>query len=111
METVNYTLKYKKGTTFRLDFKIRNKETQTYWDFTGWSATLSVKAFSNSNEVLVSITDADYITLDGSQFSLTAPASVLADLPVGNLVYDLDLSSPTEDDYSPLSGKFVVTWG
>ena len=111
METVTYTLKYKQGTTFRLNFKIRNKETDTYWDFTGWTAKLSIKSSVNATTSLLEATEADYISLDGTQFALTIPSSALSVLPTGNHVYDLDLSSPTEDDYTPLSGKFLVTWG
>lgn len=111
METVNYTIKYKKGTTFRLDFKIRNKETQTYWNFDGYTARLVIKSSSNSTTSLLEATDENYITLSGTQFSLTVPSAFMASLPVGNHVYDLDLSSPTEEDYTPLSGKFVAVWG
>lgn len=111
METSNYVLKYKQGTTFRFGFKIRNKETGSYWDLTGWTATMTIKAYINSTDALKVFTSSDYITLDGSDFSVEVPSSVMALLPIGNLIYDIDLSSPTEDDYTPLNGKFAVSFG
>ena len=86
----------------------------TAWNLTGYTAKLQVRENSYSTSALVTLTQADGITLGGSAGTITIVFSptVTNALSVGVYKYDLKITSGGGDEISYLmAGDFIVTKG
>lgn len=83
----------------------------SYVNVTGYSANMQVRQAVTSTSVIVELSsDNGRITVGGidGTFTLDLTAAESADIPVGNYIYDLDVTSPQGDVYTLLSGGFTV---
>lgn len=108
METGNYNITARQGSTFNLNFTIDTDG--TVWNLTGYTAAMQVRKATTSSTAILSLTSTSGITLGGAAgtVAVTASASTLASLPVGTWVYDLELTSGNGTVYAVLSGKFII---
>lgn len=62
-------------------------------DWTGWTAKMQIKEKATDTTALVSITDTTGIDLSvNGKLTITIPASTMVDLPIGNYVWDLQMT-------------------
>lgn len=108
METGNYNITARQGSTFNLNFTIDTNG--TVWNLTGYTAAMQVRKATTSSTAILSLTSTSGITLGGAAgtVAVTASASTLAALPAGTWVYDLELTSGSSIVYAVLSGKFII---
>lgn len=108
METGNYNITTRQGSTFNLNFTIDTDGTP--WNLTGYSAAMQVRKATTSSTAILSLASGSGITLGGTAgtVAVTASASTMASLPAGSWVYDLELTSGNGTVYAILSGKFIV---
>lgn len=121
MEPAKYDLKCKAGTTFRKNFKFKDRH-DNLWNFQGYSARMHVRATIDAEDTLVQLhtdfdatppTTFDYgtitIDVDTATISLEIDDTTTSTFAAGSYVYDLELISPEGVVDSPLYGKFKVT--
>jgi hypothetical protein len=108
VETGNYNITARQGSTFNLNFTIDTNG--TVWNLTNYSAAMQVRKSITSSKAILSLTSSSGITLGGTAgtVAVTASASTMAALPAGSWVYDLELTSANGTVYAVLSGKFII---
>lgn len=107
--SAKHNLVCEEGATFTFNFTIKTSDTP--WDLTGYSATMTVRPFVGSNTTTISATNSNgKIVLGGvlGTIAVTLSATTTADLTSGKYVYDLVLDSGTVVTRL-LEGRFVVT--
>jgi hypothetical protein len=104
-----YKIEARQGATFR--------RTLTWYlqkqlvNLTGYTARMQVRSSAASSTALLSATtENSYITLGGAAGTITLniPANIMAGIPAGRYVYDLELVTGSEVT-SLLAGRFIVT--
>jgi hypothetical protein len=103
----------KQGATFKFQFNWQDELGATV-DLTGYTARLSV-GYENSTTANVLEVDTagaatKRIVLGGTPFNIVGvvdKATMLALTP-GNYVWDLELTSPSGEDYALLTGRFPL---
>ena len=116
METGNYNITARQGSTFNLNFTITSDSNITIsnptglWNLTNYTAAMQVRKATTSSTAILSLTSTSGITLGGTAgtVAVTASASTMAFLPAGTWVYDLELTSGGGIVYAVLSGKFII---
>ena len=108
--SAKYNLVCDQATTFTFQFVIQDDSTP--WNLTGYSATMTVKPFSNSTTTTLLATTANSkITLGGVTGRVTVNFSATdTNLTPSRYVYDLILTSGATVTRI-LEGKFIVTPG
>ena len=108
--SAKYNLVAEQATTFTFQFQIKNDTTP--WDLSGYTATMTVKPFSNSTTTTLLATTANgKITLDEDLGRVTVNFTADDTNIVPNrYVYDLILTSGVTVTRM-LEGKFIVTPG
>ncbi len=103
-----YNIVAKQGATFSKTFTVSNDGTP--WNLTGYSGRMQVRrSFSNSTKLL-DLTSPTNITLSSvGVISVTVSASVMATVPPGRWLYDLEVESSSGEVYRLLEGRFAVT--
>ena len=103
----------KQGATFKFQFNWQDEALATV-DLTGYSARLSVgyenSTLANVLEVNTAGAASKRIVLGGTPFNIVGvvdKATMLALTP-GNYVWDLELTSPSGEDYALLTGRFPL---
>ena len=107
--SAKFNIVCEQATTFNFQFTIKNDTTP--WNLTGYTATMTVKPFTNSTTTtLLASTSNGRITLGGSngQVTVTVDATTTGDIAAGRYVYDLVLTTGATVT-RVLEGKFVVT--
>jgi hypothetical protein len=107
--SAKHNLVCEQGATFTFNFTIKTSDTP--WNLTNYSATMTVKPFIGSTTTTISATNANgKIVLGGSAgtVAVTFSAATTAAFAPGQYVYDLVLNSGTVVTRL-LEGKFVVT--
>lgn len=107
--SAKHNLVCEEGATFTFNFTIKTSDTA--WNLTNYTATMTVRPFVGSSTTTVLATnDNGKIVLGGSAgtVAVTLNATTTADLTPGKYVYDLVLDSGTVVTRL-LEGKFVVT--
>ena len=88
------------------------KVNNAYVDVTGYSALMDVKIAPTSVSNIIELSSANgritVGTTDGT-FTLNLTPAETTDIPVGNYVYDLQITSPTGTVYTLLAGGFTIT--
>lgn len=80
------------------------------WDFTGYTANMQVRESTISSTKLLDLSTSNYISLNSSgKISITVPSSVMADVPDGRWVYDLEVTSSGSQKTTLLQGSFIVS--
>lgn len=94
MAAAQYDIVIEQGATFQKTVTWKDSAGDEI-DLSGYSARMQIRARKSSTTTLLSITDADYITLGGAAgtVAISIPASVTADLDFRRAVYDLELVS------------------
>jgi hypothetical protein len=107
--SAKYNLVCEEGATFTFNFTIKTSDTA--WNLTGYTATMTVKPFIGSSTTTVSATNANgKIVLGGAAgtVAITLSSTETAAFTAGQYVYDLVLNSGSVVTRL-LEGKFVVT--
>ena len=107
--SAKHNLVCEEGATFTFNFTI--KTSNTPWNLTGYTATMTVRPFVGSTETTILATNTNgRITLGGAAgtVAVTLSAATTAAFDAGKYVYDLVLDSGTVVTRL-LEGKFVVT--
>lgn len=113
MQTANYTINARQGSTFQWVWQIATDGTP--WDLTGYSARMQVRKSVKTSSTLLSLTSP---SVSGTGIDLTStgyvtvnvPADTMASLPDGKWDYDFELvETATGTVSAPLAGKFVVS--
>jgi hypothetical protein len=103
-----YNIVAKQGATFSKTFTISNDGTP--WNLTGYSGRMQVRRSFSSGTKLLDLTSPLDITLSGSgEISVTVSAIVMATVPSGRWLYDLEVQSNDGEVYRILEGRFAVT--
>jgi hypothetical protein len=105
-----YDISITQGSTFLLDFKVRDKETGNGLFLASYSAVLTAKADYGLDALFVLSSEDGEITLDNDgNVSCVGSPEKTAVLPVARLVWDIELSSADGTDvFKPLAGKAKV---
>jgi len=107
--SAKYNLVCEQGATFTFNFTIKTSDTA--WNLTGYTATMTVRPFIGSTTTTVSATNGNgKIVLGGSAgtVAVTLSAATTTAIAPGQYVYDLVLNSGSVVTRL-LEGKFVVT--
>lgn len=107
--SAKHNLVCEEGATFTFNFTIKTSDTP--WNLTGYSATMTVRPFIGSSTTTVVATNSNgKIALGGSlgTVAVTLSAATTAALTPSKYVYDLVLDSGTVVTRL-LEGRFVVT--
>jgi hypothetical protein len=103
-----YNIAAKQGATFLKTFTISNDGVP--WNLTGYSGRMQVRRSFNNQTKLLNLSSPSDITLSSSgQISVTVSASVMATVPPGRWLYDLEVESNGGEVYRLLEGRFAVT--
>jgi hypothetical protein len=114
--TASYNLICPQATTFNFQFQINNTNpstgTQTPWNLTGYTATMTVRPFAGSTTTKLLATTANgLIVLDAVNGRATVTFSNTAtDIPANSYVYDFVLYQGSVVTRI-LEGQFIVTPG
>ncbi len=106
-----YSLSVEHGDTFNLQFQIREKESGTGWDLTGYTCRMQIKSFASSGVSLIDINSNDNtIDIDNNgNINITINSNEISNLPTGRLDYEIKLISGGGVVTTILQGVFVVT--
>jgi len=107
--SAKHNLVCEQGATFTFNFTIKTSDTA--WNLTGYTATMTIRPFIGSTTTTVSATNANgKIVLGGTAgtVAVTLSAATTAAIDAGQYVYDFILNSGTVVTRL-LEGKFVVT--
>ena len=107
--SAKHNLVCEQGATFTFNFTIKTSDTA--WNLTGYTATMTVRPFIGSTTTTVSATNANgKIVLGGAAgtVAVTLSSATTAAFTPGQYVYDLVLDSGSVVTRL-LEGKFVVT--
>lgn len=109
MKPGRFNLSLVQGDSFQLapSWKING----SYVNVTGFSADMQVRQAVTSTSIIVELSSANgRITVGGidGTFTLDLTAAETTEIPAGNYLYDLDVTSPDGDVYTLLSGGFTV---
>lgn len=110
--SAKYNIVCEQGTTFNFQFVVKNDSTP--WNLTGYSATMTIKAFVGATtSVGVASTANGLITFDAvnGRVIVSIPAATTLGFSPARNVYDLILTSGGGTVTRILEGKFVVTGG
>ena len=112
MEPAKYTLKCKRGTTFRKTFSFYDEdpdtEVRTPLDFTGYEGRMQVRVDFDSANFIVNLTTGNSgITITGNEVELYISDDVTEGFNPGIYKYDLELEIGGEV-ICPLYGSFKV---
>ena len=103
-----YNIVAKQGATFSKTSTISNDGTP--WDLTGYSGRMQVRRSFNNSVKLLDLVSPTNITLSNvGVITITVPASVMATVPSGRWLYDLEIESSGGEVYRLLEGRFAVT--
>jgi hypothetical protein len=105
-----YNITVVNGTTFELSpvWKVDNLPV----DLTGYTADMQVRDVSNNLITELSTSNGKIVingALGQTNLTLTATQTSVANLPVGNYNYGLNLTSPGGEVYQIIQGAFIVT--
>jgi hypothetical protein len=107
--SAKHNLVCEQGTTFTFNFTVKTSDTA--WNLTGYTATMTVKPFIGSTTTTVSATNGNgKIVLGGTAgtVAVTLSSATTAAFTPGQYVYDFVLNSGSVVTRL-LEGKFVVT--
>jgi hypothetical protein len=110
METPGkYNIVMYQGASF--DYTFTWKLNNSTVNLTGYTARMQVRRNHRSEDVVLSFTDQDGITLGGSTGTVTVEADpeTTAAVDAASYVYDLELESPGGEVYRILEGTFRVS--
>jgi hypothetical protein len=103
-----YNIAAKQGATFSKTFTVSNDGTP--WNLTGYSGRMQVRRSFSDSTKLVNLVSPTNITLSNvGVIAVTISASVMATVPAGRWLYDLEVQSPGGEVYRVLEGRFTVT--
>jgi hypothetical protein len=108
--SARYNLVCEQATTFNFQFVIKNNDTP--WDLAGYTATMTVKPFSNSTTTTLLATTANgRITFNNDAGRITVSfTATQTNITPSRYIYDLVLTSGATVTRI-LEGKFIVTPG
>ena len=109
MKPGRFNYAFVQGDTFtsKPAWKVNN----SYVNVTGYTARMDVKIAPTSLSTIVELSSSNgRITVGNTDgvFTLSLSSAETAVLPVGNYIYDLEVTSPGGDVYTLLSGGFTV---
>lgn len=107
-----YVYRATQGRTFTLPI-LREDSNGDPINLTGYTAKFQVRPSPESNTVLVSLTEADGITVGGTDgmVTITIAAAVMATLAAGSYWAELELLAPSDQEpaISVMPGPFLVS--
>lgn len=104
----NYTIVTTQGDTWKFNATVETDGVA--WNFTGYTAKMQVKESSSALNTYLDLATGDEITLNSSgKISITVSAAVMATVPPGRWVYDLEVTSSGGEKTTLLEGNFVVS--
>lgn len=106
MNASRYKIAAWQGATLRREFELTIDDNPE--DLSGKTARMQVRPTAASSTVTLEVTD--FITIEDGTITINVPASVMAEVPAGSYVYDLELVTPgeVEEVDKLLEGSFVV---
>ena len=106
-----YNIEITQGSTFSLNFRVKDKETGNGLDLSTHTAVLTAKPDYGSASVFVLRSADGEITLDDEGYvACVGSPSKTGAVPTGRLVWDIELSSSDGSDvFKPLAGKAKVS--
>jgi len=107
--SAKYNLVCEQGTTFTFNFTVKTSDTA--WNLTGYTATMTIRPFIGSSTTTISATNGNgKIALGGSAGTVvvTLSSATTTTLTPGQYVYDFVFNSGSVVTRL-LEGKFVVT--
>lgn len=100
-----YNIVAKQGATYNLNFTVETDGVA--WNLTSYTFAMQVRRSTASTTTLLNLTSA---TMNSSgQVSVTVPATTMSDVPAGRWVYDIELTSSSNQVTRILEGRFIVT--
>jgi hypothetical protein len=109
-----WTISHIKGDTFKFRFKISTNGAG--WNLSGYTVRMQIRPFATSETVLLDVSSANNdanhtISLNHSSTNglvdIVISASLMSELPLGRLVYDIEFDSGAEIS-TELQGTFIV---
>ena len=110
MPAAQYDLTVEQGATYQKTVTWKDSAGDPV-DISGYSARMQFRARKSSTDTLLSITEADYITLGGAAgtIAISIPAAVTAALDFRRAVYDLELVSAGGVVYRLIEGTVELS--
>jgi hypothetical protein len=100
-----YNIVAEQGATFNLNFRVETNGTA--WNLSDYDFAMQVRRSANDSNTLLNITSAT-MTSSG-HVSATVSAATMSDVPAGRWVYDIELTSASNEVTRILEGRFIVT--
>lgn len=110
-----WAISHIKGDTFKFRFKISTDGTG--WNLSGYTVRMQIRQFATSTKKLLDISSANNtanstITLNyggtNGVVDIVVAASVMSELPLGRLAYDIEFISGGNEVSTELQGPFIV---
>ena len=104
-----YDIVCDQGSTLERTFVYRDAS-KTPINNSGWSARMQVRSTFKSDTIVLDLTTANSAIILGGQngeISVVVSAQAMAQVKAGNMVYDLELVTPTTV-MKPVRGNFIV---
>lgn len=108
MTAVKRDLVVEKGATFRLNLRLKSKDTGLPLDLTGYIGRMQIRESLTAEDVALDLDGADF-TFDadgGCHVRASAARTMAIDIPFG--VYDLEIEAPGGDVERLFEGKVKV---
>lgn len=104
----NYTIVTTQGDTWNFNATVETDGVA--WNFTGYTAKMQVKESTSALKKYLDLASGDEITLDAyGKIYIVVSATVMATVPPGRWVYDLEVTSSGGERTTLLEGNFVVS--
>lgn len=100
-----YNIVAEQGATFNLNFRVETNGTA--WNLSDYDFAMQVRRSANDSNTLLNITSATMTS--GGHVSATVSAATMSDVPAGRWVYDIELTSASNEVTRILEGRFIVT--
>jgi hypothetical protein len=100
-----YNIVAEQGATFNLNFRVETDGVP--WNLTDYDFAMQVRRSTSATTTLLDVTSATMTSV--GHVSVDVAATVMADVPAGRWVYDIELTSSGDEVTRILEGRFIVT--
>lgn len=108
IDPINYDLTVERGASMGITFQI-NSDTDTPFDFTGWTIMCQVRRTQDSPDTVISLTEGSGITVTDLTGTIRLDFTrTQTDIEPGRYYYDIYATNTSNAGYYPVEGQFII---